>query len=72
MGGDYDGDQCGIRGVFTVEANEELEKFRNSKRFYLTLGGVNNKVSSNEAIQSLYNLTRVLPETKSKLTYPTY
>lgn len=58
--------------MFSIEANEELEEFRSSKRFYLTLGGVNNKVSSNEAIQSLYNLTRILPESKQKLTNPTY
>ena len=62
----------GVRGVFSVEANEELEEFRNSKRYYLTLGGINNKVSSNEAIQSLFNMTLVIPNDKSKLTNPKY
>ena len=67
-----DGDQVGVRGVFSVEANKELEEFRHSKRYFLTLGGVNNKVSSNEAIQSLFNLTLILPEDKVKLSNPKY
>lgn len=42
----------------------------NSKAHYITLGGVNGRTSSNEAIQSLYNLTLVLPGTK--LTDPEF
>ena len=42
----------------------------NSKAHYITLGGVNGRTSSNEAVQSLYNLTLVLPGTK--LTDPEF
>lgn len=72
IGGDYDGDQVSIKGAYTVETNEELIKFMNSKKNFLDLGSTNMRVSSNEAIQSLYSMTKVLPETESKLTYPTY
>ena len=72
MGGDYDGDQVGVRGVYTIEANEEIENLLNSKKFYLNLTGINNRVSTIEAIQSIFSLTRVLPETANKLTYPKY
>lgn len=44
----------------------------NSKQNFLDLGGINIRVSSNEAVQSLYSMTKILPETKPKLTYPTY
>jgi len=35
-----------------------------AKSHYISLGGLNIRTSSNEAIQSLYNLTLILPETK--------
>lgn len=44
----------------------------NSKKNFINLGDTNMRVSSNEAVQSIYNMTRVLPETKHKLTYPTF
>ena len=55
-----------------MEANEELKKHMNSKKNFINLGDTNMRVSSNEAVQSIYNMTRVLPETKPKLTYPTF
>lgn len=70
--GDYDGDQTSIRGVYSVEANEELIEFMNSKKNYLDLGGINMRISTNEAVQSLYSMTKILPETESKLTNPEY
>lgn len=72
MGGDYDGDQVSVRGVYTVEANDEIERLLTSKKFYLNLGGTNKRNSSIEAVQSIYSLTKVLPETISKLTNPAY
>lgn len=72
LGGDYDGDSVNVKGVWTVEANEELNAAINSKRNLINMGGQNIKVSSNEAIQSLYSLTRILPETKPKLTDPVF
>ena len=59
IGADYDGDQVQIRGVFTTEANEECEKYMNSKSQYITLLGNNIRVQGKETIQSLYCLTKV-------------
>lgn len=72
LGGDYDGDSVSVKGVWFVESNEEIDKLMKSKKFLITLGGTNIKVSSNEAIQSLYNLTKILPESKAKLTEPVF
>lgn len=72
LGGDYDGDSVAVKGVWTVEANEEINTSMKSKKNMITMGGVNIKVSSNEAIQSIYSLTRVLPEVEPKLTDPIF
>lgn len=42
----------------------------NSKAFFVSLGGKNIRTSSNEAIQSLFNLTLKLPG--SNLTSPKF
>lgn len=70
IGGDYDGDQVTVKGIYSDEANAELMNHMNSKAHYVNLGGENVRTSSNEAIQSLYNLTKVLDGTK--LTDPTF
>lgn len=62
--GDYDGDTISDKGVFTVEANEELRSYMNSKAFYISLSGNNIRNTTKDGIQSLYNLTKVLPDTK--------
>lgn len=72
VGGDYDGDQVGAKGVWSVEANEECMKIINSKSYYLDLNCVNIKVSTNEAVQSIYSLTKVLDADKNKLTEPVF
>lgn len=64
IGGDYDGDQVSCKGVYMVEANEELEQYMQSKAFYINLGGRIIRGSSKEALQTIYQLTRVLPGTK--------
>ena len=68
IGADYDGDQVTVKGVFTIEANKELEEYKDSNAQYITLSGKNGRTAGNEAIQAMYNLTLVLPETKNKLT----
>ena len=55
---------------FSVEANQELEKHLNSNGQFIALNGENGRKASNEAIQALYNLTLVLPDTK--LTDPEF
>lgn len=64
VGGDYDGDIVSNKGIFTTEANDELQKFMDSKAHYISLNGINMRTSNNEAIQSLYSLTKILPGTK--------
>ena len=70
MGADFDGDQVTVKLVFSVEANEELKKFKDSNGQFITLNGINGRVADKEAIQAMYNLTLVLPDTK--LTDPEF
>lgn len=65
-----DGDQITAKVAFTVEANEELDKYIKSKAYYIGVDGKNVRVSQNEAVQAIYNLTKVLPE--SDLTKPIF
>ena len=55
---------------FSVEANQELEKHLNSNGQFIALNGQNGRNPTNEAIQTMYNLTLVLPDTK--LTNPEF
>ena len=68
IGGDFDGDTVSSKAVYSIESNDELLKAINSKKHYISLGGENIMYTSKECIQSLYNLTLVLPENKSSLT----
>lgn len=64
ISGDYDGDQVIVKGIFSKEANDELDKYMKSKAYYINLGGSNVRSPSKEAIQSMYQLTITLPDTK--------
>ena len=64
IGGDFDGDQSSSKGVFTKEANDELIEYINSKANYIGFSGKCIRTSSKEAIQSIFDLTRVLGNTK--------
>lgn len=70
--GDYDGDQVGIKVVFSDEANYELSQHLKSSLNYIDLGCNGVRKSSNEAIQAMYNLTMVLPEDINKLGEPKF
>ena len=59
-----DGDQVTIKGVWSNEANAELAKQLNSKKQFIGLAGKNVRASSNEALQCLYSLTILLPDSK--------
>lgn len=72
IGGDYDGDQATAKGVFSEEANEELERQLSSKSHYFNLGGKGVRTSDKEAIQSLYSLTLCLDADKGKITDPIF
>ena len=71
-GGDYDGDQVTVRGVFTEEANKELDEQLFAKSHYFNLGGKGVRASDKEAMQSLYNLTLCLPEDEDKMSDPVF
>lgn len=67
---DFDGDQVTVKLAYSVEANEELKKFKDSNGQFITLNGINGRKADKEAIQAMYNLTLVLPGTK--LTDPEF
>ena len=62
--GDYDGDQTTVKAAYSIEANKELEDYMNSKYHYLSISGENIRTSSNEAIQALYSLTKIIDQDK--------
>ena len=57
-----------IKGIFTTEANDELDRVMNSKYNFITSGNTGIRESSYEAIQSLYNLTLILEDDAKKMT----
>ena len=60
----YDGDQCTSKGVYTREANDELEAFMNSKQNFVTYGCKPLREPGADSLQALYALTKVLSDTK--------
>jgi hypothetical protein len=58
MGADYDGDQVSVRVVFSQEANAECERLHGAPTNFLSANGTNVRVTTNEAIQTLYMLTK--------------
>lgn len=72
IGGDYDGDQCTVKGVYSEEANKELMGVINSRKNLLGLDAKGVRVSDKEAIQSMYSLTKILDEDKKKITNPVF
>lgn len=72
IGGDYDGDTGTVKGVFTVEANEEIEKMMKSNFNLIDTGGHGLRTASQECIQSMYALTICMPDDRKRLTKPTF
>ena len=72
IGGDYDGDQVTDRGVYEIEANEELEEFMQSTANYIDFGCNPLRENSNEALMTLYSLTLSLSEDKKILGRPEF
>lgn len=67
-----DGDQCTVKGIFSEEANAELDKHLNAKSHYFNLGGTGVRTSNQEAMQCLYSLTLCLEDDKKKMTNPVF
>lgn len=72
IGGDYDGDQVTVKGIFSEEANRELDSQLTNKSHYFNLGGGGVRSSSKEAMQSLYSLTLCLTADTDKMTNPKF
>lgn len=68
IGGDFDGDTISSKPPFSIEASEELYDVVNSKKHYISLDGMNAMNVTKEGLQSLYNLTLVLPEDEKSMT----
>lgn len=68
IGGDYDGDMATVKGIYTNEANAELDRVMKSKYNFITTANKGIRTSGNEAIQSLYNLTLTVNNDESKMT----
>lgn len=65
-------DQVTVKGIFTDEANAELEEIMKANYTYIDASGKGIRVATNESIQAMYNLTLVLPDDQDKLTKPTF
>ena len=59
--GDFDGDICSLRGIWSEEANEEADRLMNSKITALTISGANSRVVAKEAVNSCFELTKIIP-----------
>ena len=68
FGADFDGDTISSKTPFSIEANQEMYDVTNSKMNYIGLTGINEINTEKEGLQSLYNLTLVLPEDRDKMT----
>lgn len=58
LGGDHDGDQITVKGVFTQESNEECERIITSKLNLLSIEGKGIRTIGNEGAQALYSMTK--------------
>ena len=71
IGGDYDGDTCSVKGIYTDEANAELEKHLNSLGHWIGLDGNWAIKAFAQAIDAVYAMTMGVPDMK-KLTDPVF
>lgn len=63
MCADFDGDQITCKGVYLEESNNELKEFRNNnKQNFIDFGCTPLREISSDVCQSVYALTRVLPD----------
>lgn len=58
LGLGYDGDQVTVKGVFSQEANRELDKILKSKKNILNIYGKSIRTTEKEALQTFYSLTK--------------
>lgn len=70
--GDYDGDTTTIKPIYTVEANEEIERVMQANYNFINMGASPIRNPGNEAYQSMYNMTLVLPDMIDKTSAPVF
>ena len=58
LDGDHDGDQVTTKGIMSVEANQDAERIMNSKANLITIDGHLVRTLGNEALQTLFSMTR--------------
>lgn len=68
IGGDYDGDTATLKGIYTIEANKELNKVMKEKYNFVNSGNKGVRQIGNETIFSLYSLTASIPSDDDKYT----
>ena len=66
----FDGDSIVSKGIYTEEANAEVEAFMNSKANFVNFGCKPSKTAGDDVGQSIYALTKVLSDTH--LTKPVF
>lgn len=67
-----DGDTVTSKSLYSIEANNELKNQLNSKRHYISFGGVNIAKTTNEGMETMYNLTMNLKEDEKKFIDPVF
>lgn len=70
LDGDYDGDQVTVKGVWTQEANDELDKAMKSKSFFLNITGRTVRTFEIEPVQTFYTMTKNPNKTSKELIGP--
>ena len=58
LGADYDGDTVSVRAVFTQEGNLDCERMMKEPTQFLNANGTNIRTTTNEAINTLYVMTK--------------
>lgn len=71
MGMDFDGDTAIVKGIYTLEANAELEKAADSKINLIGMDGISPRNVTKECIMNLYSLT-IQPDPSFKPIDPVF
>jgi len=67
-----DGDTVTSKSLYSIEANNELKNQINSKRHYISLGGLNIAKTTNEGMEALYSLTMNISSDEKQFTDPEF
>lgn len=59
LDGDYDGDKVSLKYIYSKEAVEEIDKYNDTPISVLSIDGKPTRSISNEALQGIYNLTKM-------------